>query len=63
MNAYRFVIFFRGEESNKTIDEQPWRGWVEQVFPIPTNRNARQFFSSPDDISQIIKEAVEYASD
>lgn len=62
MQPYRFVIVYRGERGTRDNKVVCWRGWIEQVFPEVEGNQLRHFFSDPDEISQIISDAVKHDS-
>lgn len=59
MQAFRFVVVYRGEPATRKGDaDVNWRGWVEQVFPDVSDDGARQFFQHPSELGGIIEHAI-----
>ena len=63
MQAFRFVVIYRGEEPVGNHQKVCWRGWVEQVFPEPETDQPRRFFQDPAEVSNIISDAVKHVAD
>ena len=63
MQAFRFVVVYRGEQPARDDADPCWRGWIEQVFPESPDGQTRHFFQDPADVGAVISNAVSHVDD